>query len=78
MLDNLALSDALPLINRYLDRPVMLADNSTGGLRIGGVYNISEVQNLVPSLPKVLPVYLTRNKDGNPVLNSIGQRPATN
>ncbi|MOA59453.1 hypothetical protein D3C78_1840710 [compost metagenome] len=55
----------------------MLADNSTGGLRIGGVYNISEVQNLVPSLPKVLPVYLTRTKDGNPVLNSIGQRPAT-
>ncbi|CAH0188027.1 FecR family protein [Pseudomonas brassicacearum] len=75
VLDNLALSDALPLINRYLDRPVMLADNSTGGLRIGGVYNISEVQNLVLSLPKVLPVYLTQNKDGNPVLNSIGQRP---
>ena len=78
VLDNLALSDALPLINRYLDRPVMLADNSTGGLRIGGVYNINEVQNLVPSLPKVLPVYLTQNKDGNPVLNSIGQRPANN
>ena len=77
VLDNLALSDALPLINRYLDRPVMLADNNTGDLRIGGVYNISEVQNLVPSLPKVLPVYLTQNKDGNPVLNSIGQRPAT-
>ncbi|BBP59275.1 FecR family protein [Pseudomonas sp. St316] len=77
VLDNLALSDALPLINRYLERPVMLADNSTGGLRIGGVYNINEVQNLVPSLPKVLPVYLTQNKDGNPVLNSIGQRAAT-
>jgi transmembrane sensor len=76
VLDDLALSDALPLINRYLERPVMLADNSTGGLRVGGVYNISEVQNLVASLPKVLPVYLTQNKDGNPVLNSIGQRPA--
>ncbi|MGR4976530.1 FecR family protein [Pseudomonas sp. LARHCG127] len=75
VLDNLALSDALPLINRYLDRPVMLADNSTGGLRVGGVYNIGEVQNLVASLPKVLPVYLTQNKDGNPVLNPIGQRP---
>lgn len=75
VLDDLALSDALPLINRYLERPVMLADNSTGGLRVGGVYNISEVQNLVASLPKVLPVYLTQNKDGNPVLNSIGQRP---
>ncbi|MDR8384015.1 FecR family protein [Pseudomonas sp. E141] len=76
VLDNLALSDALPLINRYLDHPVMLADNSTGALRIGGIYNLNEVKNLVPSLPKVLPVYLTQNKDGNPVLNSIGQRPS--
>ncbi|WLH10258.1 FecR family protein [Pseudomonas hefeiensis] len=76
VLDNLALSDALPLINRYLEHPVMLADNSTGALRIGGIYNLNEVKNLVPSLPKVLPVYLTQNKDGNPVLNSIGQRPS--
>ncbi|WP_448693772.1 FecR family protein [Pseudomonas rhizophila] len=76
VLDNLALSDALPLINRYLEHPVMLSDNSTGALRIGGIYNLNEVKNLVPSLPKVLPVYLTQNKDGNPVLNSIGQRPS--
>lgn len=76
VLDNLALSDALPLINRYLEHPVMLADNSTGALRIGGIYNLNEVKNLVPSLPKVLSVYLTQNKDGNPVLNSIGQRPS--
>jgi transmembrane sensor len=78
VLNDLALTDALPLINRYLDHPVMLADNNTGALRIGGIYNLAEVKNLVPSLPKVLPVYLTRNKDGNPVLNSIGQRPANN
>ncbi|MGN8342605.1 FecR family protein [Pseudomonas sp. SMV71] len=78
VLDNLALSEALPLINRYLDRPVMLADNSTGALRIGGVYDLDEVKNLVPSLPKVLPVYLTRNQDGNPVLNPIGPRPTHN
>ncbi|MGR3885812.1 FecR family protein [Pseudomonas sp. 1152_12] len=71
VLDNLALADALPLINRYLSKPVMLADASTGAIRIGGIYNINEVNNLVPSLPKVLPVYLTQNQDGNPVLNSI-------
>ncbi|WP_434563366.1 FecR family protein [Pseudomonas sp. Z4-20] len=75
VLDNLALSDALPLINRYLDHPVMLADNSTGTLRIGGIYNLNEVKNLVPTLPKVLPVYLTQNKDGNLVLNAIGRPP---
>jgi len=71
ILDNLALADALPLINRYLIKPVMLADASTGAIRIGGIYNINEVHNLIPSLPKVLPVYLTQNQDGNPVLNSI-------
>ena len=71
ILDNLALADALPLINRYLNKPAMLADASTGAIRIGGIYNINEVNNLIPSLPKVLPVYLTQNQDGNPVLNSI-------
>lgn len=74
VLDNLALTEALPLINRYLNKPVMLADASTGAIRIGGIYNINEVNNLVPSLPKVLPVYLTQNQDGNPVLNAIPRK----
>ncbi|WP_339493886.1 FecR family protein [Pseudomonas sp. EA_35y_Pfl1_P108] len=74
VLDNLALADALPLINRYLSKPVMLADATTGAIRIGGIYNIDEVNNLIPSLPKVLPVYLTQNQDGNPVLNSIPRK----
>ncbi|MGH8389559.1 MAG: FecR family protein [Pseudomonas sp.] len=75
VLDDLALSDALPLINRYLETPLMVADNSTGAIRIGGIYNIKELNTLVTSLPKVLPVYLTRNKEGNPVLNSIPKQP---
>lgn len=75
VLDNLALSEALPLINRYLSTPLMLADHSTGAIRIGGIYNIKEVKSLPASLPKVLPVYLTRNKDGNPVINSLPQSP---
>lgn len=75
VLDDLALSEALPLINRYLENPVMVADNSTGAIRLGGIYNIKELHNLVATLPRVLPVYLTRNKEGNPVLNSIPQQP---
>lgn len=74
VLDDLALSEALPLINRYLSKPLMLADSSTGSIRVGGIYNIKELNSLVGTLPKVLPVYLTRNKDGNPVLNSIPQQ----
>jgi len=75
VLDNLALSEALPLINRYLNTPVMVADSSTGSIRLGGIYNIKELNSLVATLPKVLPVYLTRNKDGNQVLNSMPQQP---
>lgn len=75
VLDDLALADALPLINRYLDKPLVLADNTTGTIRIGGIFNTGEVGKLVSSLPKVLPVYLTRNKAGGTVLNSISPRP---
>jgi transmembrane sensor len=75
VLDDLALNDALPLINRYLETPLLVADNSTGAIRIGGIYNIKELNTLVATLPKVLPVYLTRNKEGNPVLNSIPMQP---
>jgi transmembrane sensor len=76
VLDDLSLHEALPLINRYLQTPLMLADNATGTLRVGGVYSIKELNKLVGTLPKVLPVYLTRNKEGNPVINSMPQQPS--
>ena len=75
VLDNLSLNDALPLINRYLDKPLMLNDSATGSIRVGGIYNIKEMHNLASTLPKVLPVYLTRNHEGNPVINSMPQQP---
>ncbi|MNJ77680.1 hypothetical protein D3C77_752380 [compost metagenome] len=50
---------------------MLLADASTGSIRISGIYNTSEIKRLVSALPKVLPVYLTRNKNGNMVLNRI-------
>ncbi len=43
-------------INRYLDAPLLLADASTGRIRISGIYNTREVKRLVNNLPKVLPV----------------------
>ncbi|MFJ4348979.1 FecR family protein [Pseudomonas sp. NPDC089401] len=76
ILDNLSLEQALPVINRYLDAPLLLADASTGRIRISGIYNTREVRRLVDNLPKVLPVYLTRSKDGSTVLNSISPPPA--
>ena len=71
VLDNLSLADALPLINRYLDTPLSLADSATGKLRIGGVFNTREITHLVTTLPKVLPVYLSVSQDGKPVLNPL-------
>lgn len=75
VLDNLPLEQALPVINRYLDAPLLLADAGTGRIRISGIYNTGEVARLVDNLPKVLPVYLTRSKDGSTVLNSISPPP---
>ena len=71
VLDNLTLADALPLINRYRSTPLVLADRATGALRVGGVFNTKEINSLVTSLPKVLPVYLTLSQDGKPVLNAL-------
>lgn len=75
VLDNLSLQQALPIINRYLDKPLRVADEGTGNIRISGVYNTREVSRLVAMLPKVLPVYLTRSKDGGTVLNRISPPP---
>ncbi|WP_442108662.1 FecR family protein [Pseudomonas sp. NUPR-001] len=76
ILDNLSLAQALPQINRYLDEPLMLADESTGSIRISGVYDTHQIKRLVSNLPKVLPVYLTRNNDGSMLLNRISPAPA--
>ncbi|NAT17542.1 peptide ABC transporter substrate-binding protein, partial [Pseudomonas syringae pv. actinidifoliorum] len=67
--DDLPLSQALPLINRYLPTPILLADSATGAMRLGGSYNTRDLSSLLTSLPKVLPVYVTQNQNGNPVLN---------
>ncbi|NIF26937.1 FecR family protein [Pantoea sp. Tr-811] len=75
VLDNLSLEQALPVINRYLAAPLLLADANTGRIRISGIYNTREVARLVDNLPKVLPVYLTRSKDGSTVLNRISPPP---
>ncbi|MDR0211505.1 MAG: FecR family protein [Pseudomonas putida] len=75
VLDNLSLAQALPVINRYLDKPLQLADDSTGAIRVSGVYSTHDVEQLVDNLPKVLPIYLTRSKDGSTVLNRISPPP---
>ncbi|MNN22317.1 hypothetical protein D3C81_1356700 [compost metagenome] len=62
------------MINRYLQTPVLLADEHVGAIRIGGIFNTSNVKGLVRSLPEVLPVYLTQNDQGNLLINAVPQR----
>lgn len=70
VLDDLYLSDALPQINRYLQAPVHLGDRAAAQMRIAGTYDTHNIAGLVQALPKVLPVYLSRNDEGETVINS--------
>lgn len=70
ILADLTLDDALPQINRYLTSPLHVSDDSVGQLRIGGIYDTHNMAALVDDLPKVLPVYLSRNEQGEQVIRS--------
>lgn len=72
VIDGLSLADALPLINRYLEKPVRLGDQGTGELRIGGIFNTDDMPGLVMRLPKVLPVRLEQNEEGATVIKRRG------
>lgn len=75
VLDDLPLSSALPLINRYLETPVRLGDEEAAGMRIGGVYQTNDLRALIDSLPVVLPIELKRRDDGSAVLMSRNKLP---
>ncbi|MBD9676456.1 FecR family protein [Pseudomonas sp. PDM18] len=70
VIDDLTLQTALPLINRYLRQPVFVGDTTAAAMRIGGIYRTDDLQALVDSLPKVLPVELNTDSQGRIVLAS--------
>ncbi|MBK1838039.1 FecR domain-containing protein [Azospirillum sp. YIM B02556] len=57
--DNITLAEAVPLLNPYLSRPLRLADRKVGAMRIGGVYDVADLDRVAASLPRVLPVTLS-------------------
>jgi transmembrane sensor len=63
MLDDISLRDAIPQINRYLKVPLQLDGNEVGELRFGGIYDTSDLGQLISALPRVLPVKLRRSDD---------------
>lgn len=63
MLDDISLRDAIPQINRYLKVPLQLDGNEVGELRFGGIYDTTDLSQLINALPRVLPVKLRRSDD---------------
>jgi len=74
IIDNLRLADALPLINRYLETPALLANTATGELRIGGIFNTNDMPGLLMQLPKVLPVRVEQTAEGALVIKQRDTR----
>lgn len=70
VLQDQPLQAAIPQINRYLAHPVRLDDPAVAAMRIGGIYDTSDLQALVDSLPKVLPLEMRRHDDGSITLAS--------
>ncbi|QCO19765.1 DUF4880 domain-containing protein (plasmid) [Azospirillum brasilense] len=67
--DDITLAEAVPLLNPYLSQPLRLADRRVGAMRIGGVYDIADLDRVVASLPRVLPVTIAA-KDGALLLSA--------
>ncbi len=72
ILNDITLGEAVPLLNRYLDEPLILADQNTADIRIGGIYSTRDVAGLVKALPKVLPITLVPQKDGSTLIRNRG------
>jgi len=70
ILNDITLGEAVPLLNRYLDEPLLLADQSTADIRIGGIYSTRDVASLVKALPKVLPIKLEPQADGTTLIRN--------
>lgn len=65
ILDDLPLVDAINKINPYLQKPLVITDESVAQLRIGGIYDIANIKELPNLLPNILPVRLQARPDGS-------------
>jgi transmembrane sensor len=58
------LATAVAELNRYLVRPLRIADPSLGSLRIAGTFNIDDPDAMLDALPSIAPVRVKRDADG--------------
>lgn len=70
VLDGQSLGEVLPLIGRYLQREVSVADAQAAAMRPGGIYDVASLERLLFQLPKILPVEVTTQADGSVLVAS--------
>jgi len=60
ILDDQPLAKAIPQIARYLDESIILTDATVANLRIGGIYNTENLDDLITTLPQILPLSIKK------------------
>ncbi|WP_051236513.1 FecR family protein [Ottowia thiooxydans] len=69
------LADAVAELQRYRRAPIVLQDAEAGSLRLSGVYDVQSIEPLLDTLPKILPVTLKRQPDGQVLIASRATPP---
>jgi transmembrane sensor len=62
--DNEALAEAVTTINAFRERPVRLAGDGVGALRLTGRFRAADSRGLLAALPRILPVVIRERADG--------------
>lgn len=63
--DDVRLDDAVPTINAYRQRPIVLADARVGALRLTGRFRARDPRGLIQALPAILPLRVETLADGS-------------
>lgn len=66
--DNASLRDIVADANRYSDRPIRLADDSVGDLRVTLSFRSDAIDDLIANLDQALPIRAEAQTDGSVVL----------
>jgi transmembrane sensor len=70
------LASVVRRVERYSEHPIVIADESTGNLRISGVFHEGDVEGFVSTVVSYLPVRAAHDSDGSVRLGAAPDAPA--
>jgi transmembrane sensor len=73
--DDESLADAVTEMNRYVERPIMLADQKLGKLRISGAFHAGGTGTFVDAVTHLFPVAVVQQGPNAIVLDRASKRP---